>query len=141
MPMLVPIVTFWPSRSKGLGNDFQHPDRESDGCLSLICLATLNDRKFIAAKSRQNIGFTQRRFQAARQFLKQLIPRSMSKRIVDMFEPIEVQQENCECFLTPPQTRQGFFQFLMQDRLGCQCQSGHHGRPYKKSALRPVSVP
>ena len=104
-----------PIEIEGFGNNLQQSDRESDCCLSLICLAALDDRKFIAAKSGQNVRFTQRKTQPARQFLEQLIASGVAKRIVDMFEPIEVQQKDCESLLPPPKPRQGLFQFFVQE--------------------------
>ncbi len=93
----------------------QHLDdavRQRLGGTELVALAGLNDGEFVAAEPGQNIGLAQQRFQTGRHFDQQGIAGGMAERIVDLFETIEVQQENGEGLLQAALPRRGFVDFL-----------------------------
>ena len=71
----------------------------SDGCL----IGPLHDGKLVAAHARHGVGSPQEAAQAVRNGHQQLVAGSMSERVVDILEEVEIQQVNGDG--SPPLTR------------------------------------
>ncbi len=87
-------VDFIAVNIEGLRDDIDDTVGKSAGRFTLVIVTVLDDGKFVAAQARQHIGFPQRCLQANGRFAQQRIANRMAKRIVDMFEAIEIQQQH-----------------------------------------------
>ena len=81
---------------KRLRDDIDNTVSKSTGCSALVIVTVLNNCKLVTAQARQHVGFPQRRLQTNGGFAQQCIANGMAKRIVDMFEAVEVQQQDRE---------------------------------------------
>jgi len=78
-----------------------------------------DDGKFIAANAPDAAAFPDRGFKAAADFDQQLVPDRMAERVIDQFEPVEVDEKQ-RAFALPFPLRQGRFfqQFPNQQPVG-----------------------
>ena len=84
-----------------LRDEVDHAICKLDGGFALVAFADLDNGEFVAAEPRQDVGLPQRAFEARGGFAQQRVTGRVAKRIVDVFEPIEVEQEHRE-LLAPP---------------------------------------
>ncbi len=75
---------------------------ELDGGSALVRLAGLDDREFVAAETRDEIGRAQRLLQPVRGFLEERIAGGMAERVVDVLEAVEIEHEHGEGFVASP---------------------------------------
>ena len=80
----------------GLADQFDQLAGERDGSVPAIAVRQLQNCELIAADPRHNVICTDRRLQAARHLTDQVITGDMPKRVVDVFEVVEVEQQNIE---------------------------------------------
>ena len=83
--------------------------------LTLVIIPVLNNRKFVATKARQDIGFPKRCFEAGCGFPQQCIANCVAERVVDMLETVKIQQQHGERIATPALPRNSFLD-LFHDR-------------------------
>ena len=89
-------IDFIALNIEGLRDDIDDTIGKRAGRFTLVIVTVLDDGKFVAAQARQHIGLPQRCLQANGRFAQQRITNRMAKRIVDMFEAIEIQQQDRE---------------------------------------------
>ena len=114
--MLVPMLIVAALDVERFAEHLDNPLRQRLRSLALVGLARLNDRELVAAEPSQYIRFPQQRLQTRRHFDQQRVAGGMAERIVDLLEPIEVQEQNGERFFPAALARGGLFDFLYQ---GC----------------------
>ena len=87
-------------------------------------VVVLHDGKFVAAQACEHIRFAQRCLEASGRFAQQRVADRMTKRIVDMLESIEIQQQDRERIAPPAVPRDRLFD-LVHDRqaIGEACQN------------------
>ena len=98
-----------------LGEDLDDAIGKRAGGFALTGLAALNDGKFVAAEPCQHVGFPQQRLEPRRCLPQQSIARGMAKRIVDVLEAVEIEQQDGERIPPPALACRRFFD-LLRDR-------------------------
>ncbi len=69
--------------------------------LTLVIVPVLNNREFVAAKTRQHVGFPKRRFETRRGFAQQCVPDRVAERVVDVLEAVKIQQKHGKWIAAP----------------------------------------
>jgi hypothetical protein len=113
----VDLVAFYFERP---GDDLDDTVCKRTRGLALVVLAVLNDREFVAAQPCQYVGFAQRCLEPRRRFSQQGVAYCVTKRVVDVFEPVQIQQQYgkrvaapsmpCDCLLNFLHNRQAIWQ-------------------------------
>jgi hypothetical protein len=80
---------------------------ELDGGAALVKLAGLDDREFIAAEPRHQIGLAQRLLQAGGGLLKEDVAGGMAERVVDVLEAFEIGASRQLAHRRPQRPREG----------------------------------
>ena len=63
--------------------------------LTLACNVVQDDYELVAAKARYDIAFTHTAAQPVRRFNQEAVAGRMTKRVIDDFEAVEVNEEHC----------------------------------------------
>ena len=120
-----------------LRDGIDDPKRKRNGGLVLIGPALLDDRKFVTAQSRQDIGFPDRGLQTCSDFNQQLVSGRMPQRVVDGFKPVEVNHHDRDRAAVPFQAPAYFLELRVE--FGAVRKSGQRvvAREMDDLRLRP----
>ena len=83
------------------GNDLGNSLCERGRGFTLVIVLVLNDREFVAAKTRQHVSFPKRRLEASRGLPQQRVADCVTERVVDMLETVKIQQQYGKWIATP----------------------------------------
>ena len=79
-----------------LGDELGDPRREFGRAVALIVASFLDDGEFVAAEPRQHVAGAQRISAAARDLAQQRIAGSVTERVVDVLEAVEIEHQDRE---------------------------------------------
>jgi hypothetical protein len=83
------------------GDDFDNAVGKSTRVATLIIFPVLDNGELVAAQSRQNVCFSKRRLESRCNFPQERIANGMTQGVIDVLEPVEIQQQHGELVAAP----------------------------------------